>query len=102
MLVIVSDIHLTDGTSGVTIHSGAFKKFALYLKDLAETASRGRPTDEQFNFYRGFIEGGIGLVITGYAGISRAGKSALFHMNMIDSDELIPYHKKLVDRVHEA
>ena len=38
MLVIVSDIHLTDGTSGVTIHSGAFKKFALYLKDMAETA----------------------------------------------------------------
>lgn len=63
--------------------------------------SRGRPTDEQFHFYRGFIEGGIGLVITGYAGISQAGKSALYHMNMIDSDELIPYHRKLVDRVHE-
>ena len=63
--------------------------------------SRGRPTDEQFHFYRGFIEGGIGLVITGYAGISQAGKSALYHMNMIDSDELIPYHRKLVDRIHE-
>lgn len=63
--------------------------------------SRGRPTDEQYHFYRGFIEGGIGLVITGYAGISQAGKSALYHMNMIDSDELIPYHKKLVDRIHE-
>jgi 2,4-dienoyl-CoA reductase-like NADH-dependent reductase (Old Yellow Enzyme family) len=63
--------------------------------------NRGRPTDEQFQFYRGFIEGGIGLVITGYAGISQAGKSALYHMNMIDSDELIPYHRKLVDRIHE-
>lgn len=63
--------------------------------------SIGRPTDKQFDFYKGFIEGGIGLVITGYAGISQAGKSALYHMNMIDSDELIPYHKKLVDHIHE-
>jgi len=38
MLVIISDIHLTDGTSGETIHSGAFRKFTLYLKDMAETA----------------------------------------------------------------
>lgn len=38
MLVIISDIHLTDGTSGKTIHPGAFRKFALYLKDMAETS----------------------------------------------------------------
>ena len=63
--------------------------------------SSGRPTDEQFEFYRGFIEGGIGLVITGYAGIMQSGKSALYHMNMIDSDELIPSHKSLVDRIHQ-
>jgi 2,4-dienoyl-CoA reductase-like NADH-dependent reductase (Old Yellow Enzyme family) len=63
--------------------------------------NRGRPTDEQFNFYKGFIEGGIGLVITGYAGISQQGKSALYHMTMIDSDELIPSHRKLVDRIHD-
>lgn len=62
--------------------------------------NKGRPTDEQFDLYRGFIEGGIGLVITGYAGISRSGKSALYHMTMIDTDELIPYHQKLVDRIH--
>jgi 2,4-dienoyl-CoA reductase-like NADH-dependent reductase (Old Yellow Enzyme family) len=62
--------------------------------------SRGRPSDKQFAFYKGFIEGGIGLVITGYAGISQAGKSALYHMTMIDSDELIPWHQKLVEQVH--
>ena len=62
--------------------------------------SRGRPTEEQFAFYRGFIEGGIGLVITGYAGISQAGKSALYHMTMIDSDDLIPSHRKLVEGAH--
>ncbi len=61
---------------------------------------RGRPTNEQFQFYRGFVEGGIGLVITGYAGISRAGKSALYHMTMLDSDEMVPSHKVLVDRLH--
>jgi UDP-2,3-diacylglucosamine pyrophosphatase LpxH len=38
MLVIASDIHLTDGSSGKTIHSGAFQKFALYLKDIVQTA----------------------------------------------------------------
>jgi len=63
--------------------------------------SRGRPTQEQFAFYKGFIEGGIGLVITGYAGISQAGKSALYHMTMIDSDDLIPSHQKLVEDVHK-
>ena len=61
---------------------------------------RGRPTDKQFMFYKGFIEGGIGLIITGYAGISQAGKSALYHMTMIDSDDLIPFHQQLVEQVH--
>ena len=62
--------------------------------------ARGRPTAEQFAFYKGFVEGGVGLVITGYAGISQTGKSALHHMTMIDSDELIPSHRKLVERIH--
>lgn len=38
MLVFISDIHLTDGTSGETINSGAFKKFVLTLEDMADTA----------------------------------------------------------------
>ena len=62
---------------------------------------RGRPTDEQFLFYKGFVKGGIGLIITGYAGVMQSGKSALLHMTMIDSDELIPDHKRLVDRIHQ-
>ena len=61
---------------------------------------RGRPTDEQFEFYREFVKGGIGLVITGYAGISQVGKSALYHMTMIDSDDLISYHRKMVEQIH--
>jgi 2,4-dienoyl-CoA reductase-like NADH-dependent reductase (Old Yellow Enzyme family) len=63
--------------------------------------ARGRPTDEQFKFYKGFVEGGIGLIITGYAGISSAGKSALYHMTMIDSDELIQSHRRMVECVHD-
>jgi 2,4-dienoyl-CoA reductase-like NADH-dependent reductase (Old Yellow Enzyme family) len=62
---------------------------------------RGAPTDRQFQFYKGFVEGGIGLVITGYAGIMQNGKSALYHMNMIHLDDLVPAHKTLVDKVHE-
>jgi len=38
MLVFISDIHLTDGTSGETINPGAFEKFVLYLEDMADTA----------------------------------------------------------------
>jgi UDP-2,3-diacylglucosamine pyrophosphatase LpxH len=39
MLVIVSDLHLTDGTSGETIRVGAFKAFRERLRDLAYDAS---------------------------------------------------------------
>jgi len=60
----------------------------------------GRPTEEQYRFYSGFVKGGIGLIITGYAGISEDGKSALYHMTMIDKDELTASHKEMVDRLH--
>lgn len=62
---------------------------------------RGAPTDEQFQFYKEFVEGGIGLVITGYAGIMQNGKSALYHMNMIHLDDLVPAHETMVGKVHE-
>ncbi|MEX2121243.1 MAG: hypothetical protein WD847_16745 [Pirellulales bacterium] len=39
MLVIISDLHLTDGTSGATVSSGAFEIFAQRLSDLAVAAS---------------------------------------------------------------
>lgn len=50
MLVIISDLHLTDGTSGATISAGAFEIFAERLTDLATAASwrvdgRYRPID---------------------------------------------------------
>src|SRR4030066_2062016 len=62
---------------------------------------RGAPTERQVQFYKRFIEGGIGLIITGYAGIMQNGKSALYHMTMIDSDDLIPAHRTMVNNIHD-
>jgi UDP-2,3-diacylglucosamine pyrophosphatase LpxH len=39
MLVIISDLHLTDGTSGETIKEGAFRIFRARLRDMAYDAS---------------------------------------------------------------
>ncbi len=39
MLVIVSDLHLTDGTSGMTVSPGAFSIFAERLQEMAAAAS---------------------------------------------------------------
>lgn len=51
MLVIVSDLHLTDGSSGETIPTGAFRCFRERLRDLAYDASwradgKYRPIEE--------------------------------------------------------
>ncbi|GAB4439566.1 MAG: hypothetical protein Kow0031_21480 [Anaerolineae bacterium] len=40
MLVIISDLHLTDGTSGETINAGAFKILRERLSDMAYDASK--------------------------------------------------------------
>ena len=39
MLVIISDLHLTDGTSGETIKPGTFRAFRESLRELAYDAS---------------------------------------------------------------
>ena len=63
---------------------------------------RGRPTERQFRFYEGFVKGGIGCIITGYAGILQSGQSALKHMTMIDDEALIPAHRELTRKIHAA
>ncbi len=63
---------------------------------------RGAPTHAQYEFYKAFVDGGIGLVITGYSGIQQNGKSALYHMTMMDSDAMVPAHKAMVDGIHAA
>ena len=42
MLVIISDLHLTDGTSGSTISPGAFALLSERLADLSLNASQRR------------------------------------------------------------
>ncbi len=42
MLVVISDIHLTDGSSGDTVREGAFRLFRDTLRDLAYDASWDR------------------------------------------------------------
>jgi hypothetical protein len=39
VLVIISDLHLTDSTSGETIRAGAFRAFRESLRELAYDAS---------------------------------------------------------------
>ena len=39
MLIILSDIHIGDGTCGQSVSSGAFRLFAARLKELAFNAS---------------------------------------------------------------
>src|SRR6267378_5714324 len=51
MLIIISDLHLTDGTSGETIRTNAFGAFRERLRDLAYDASwrrdgKYRPVEE--------------------------------------------------------
>jgi UDP-2,3-diacylglucosamine pyrophosphatase LpxH len=58
MLVIISDLHLTDGTSGETIRNGAFRAFRDRLRDLAFDASWRSDTE-----YRPLE--GIDLVLLG-------------------------------------
>ena len=59
----------------------------------------GFPTQRLYKLYDGLAKGGVGLIITGYAYVSRDGKSNA--MLGIDSDELIPKYSELVNQVHQ-
>lgn len=60
----------------------------------------GNPTEALIKKYEALAKGQVGAIITGYAAIMQNGKSPLLNMLMIDSDERIPYYKKLVDCIH--
>lgn len=62
----------------------------------------GKPDATLARLYERYAEGGAGLIITGYMGISQQGKCPLYNMTMIDSDELIPAWRELTERVHKA
>ncbi len=62
----------------------------------------GVPTEALTQLYVRLAKGGVGAIITGYAGIQQNGRSNYPGMMMIDRDELIPVYKKMVAAVHEA
>ncbi|MCA9994681.1 MAG: hypothetical protein KDE56_02970 [Anaerolineales bacterium] len=46
MLVFISDLHFTDGTTGQTVRSGAFRKFRRHLEEMAINASKRAKLDD--------------------------------------------------------
>lgn len=59
----------------------------------------GFPTERLYKLYERLAKGGVGLIISGYAYVSRDGKSDA--MLGIDSDQLIPNYRELVNQVHQ-
>jgi 2,4-dienoyl-CoA reductase-like NADH-dependent reductase (Old Yellow Enzyme family) len=62
---------------------------------------KGLPTDKLRRLYIRLAKGDVGAIITGYAAVQADGKSSLFAMTMIDSDDSISTYKKITDAVHE-
>lgn len=61
----------------------------------------GSPTQALFKLYKRLAKGGVGLLITGYAYVSKDGISPFYRMQAIDRDELIGKYRELVDLAHE-
>ena len=66
----------------------------------AGSNERGEITDKTIELYSRLAQGGVGLIITGFAYVHRNGQTFL-HQTAIDSDDHIPGLKKLADKVHE-
>jgi len=66
----------------------------------AMASEAGEVTDKLVELYKALAEGGVGLIITGYAYVQQTGKGAL-HMTGIDSDDLIPGLRRIADTVHK-
>jgi 2,4-dienoyl-CoA reductase-like NADH-dependent reductase (Old Yellow Enzyme family) len=62
----------------------------------------GAPLPALTQKYLQLAKGGVGAIITGYAGVRPEGRCAYHRMLMIDRDELIPAYRTLTDAVHAA
>ncbi len=62
---------------------------------------RGLPTDQLKKLYVRLARGGVGAIITGYAGVQQDGKSPQYRMTMIDGEDCIEAWKEVTDAVHE-
>jgi 2,4-dienoyl-CoA reductase-like NADH-dependent reductase (Old Yellow Enzyme family) len=61
----------------------------------------GMPTETLTRKYEQLARGGVGAIITGYAGVMPNGKSSVHHMAMIHDDASITRFREMVDRVHQ-
>ena len=61
----------------------------------------GFPERALFQLYERLAKGGVSLIITGYAFVSRDGRCHLYRMQGIDRDEHISAYQKLTAHVHE-
>lgn len=59
----------------------------------------GSPTQKQLAIYEQLASGGVGLIITGFTGVT-ADDNGLRNMMRLCDDTLIPAYQKLVDSVH--
>jgi len=62
---------------------------------------KGLPTEKLKKLYIRLAKGEVGAIITGYAAVQADGKSSLFAMSMIDSDDSIPAYREITSAVHE-
>jgi len=61
----------------------------------------GKPTEKVVNWYRGLAQGGVGLIITGYAFVRPEGKQLPGKMG-IHTDAFAGDYKKLTHAIHDA
>ncbi|MBV5328303.1 MAG: NADH:flavin oxidoreductase [Chlorobium sp.] len=62
--------------------------------------SSGAPSATHEKLYTSLARGGVGAVITGYAGVQQDGRTNYPGMLMMHHDSLIPAYRKLADAVH--
>jgi 2,4-dienoyl-CoA reductase-like NADH-dependent reductase (Old Yellow Enzyme family) len=60
----------------------------------------GRPTEASIKKYEQLANGGVGAIITGYAGIMPNGKAPGHNMLMIDTNDKIAAFEEMVKRIH--
>jgi len=63
-------------------------------------ANKGMVTEKQLKLYKYLAEGGIGLIITGYAYVQKSGQGGENAL-AINDDRFIPDLRKIVDTVHK-
>ena len=62
---------------------------------------QGAPTERLKKLYVRLAKGGVGAIVTGYAGVQADGKTCFVNMTMMDRDDLIPAYQAITDAVHE-